>query len=136
MMTNNAFNAAVIGTLLCASACSRVAPSVNCEALRQLNLGMNEAQVAKILGPPMEVSIRPSQVTFMPERDLTWAYHRGWFSGNIPSPIKVFVDFKDHKLVLASISRRFPVVGEDHTLFELSERGKRESEEFQRTYCR
>jgi hypothetical protein len=94
---------------------------------------MNEAQVEEILGRPVSAWSIQSRPTTSPQRDLGWAYHR---SGKVPSTTMAFVYFNNHRLVLAFLSRKFPVLGDEHVLFALNDHGERESEEFKRTYCR
>ena len=71
-------------TFLALAACSRLAQSVDCRAVRQLRFGMNEAQVEQILGRPISAWRERPPVTRKPEVDQGWSYH-DWLFGKVPS---------------------------------------------------
>jgi hypothetical protein len=133
--------AAWVALVLFGVSCNRAAPTITCQSVRQLRFGMKQGEVQEILGAPLgrgEICC-PSWSTV--PRDVTWAYHRNVFalgrtSLEIPSTIRVFVDFKGDRMVLATVSKRFPYFGNEHTLFVVDKNGVHENQSFREAFCK
>jgi len=130
--------ALLLSASVAVSGCNRIAATITCDNLRLLHVGMTDTQVARVLGPPIQAAYLGPNVHTTLGFDFESAYHRDSLAigpMTVPSEYRAFLRFKDHHLLLATVSKRFPVFGTDHTLFALDKDGVSESPDFKTTFC-
>ena len=116
---------AVIGVMVL----GRCRSSFPCEGIRKLQVGMTEAQVRQVLGPPASAH----SVTGVSGQPIP--FDLGWDYAHRPSMFWLNVSFNNGRLVLADAGRR-RFLDDDQTLFYVTAKEKYESDRFNELFCR
>jgi len=106
----------------------RLRSSFSCEGISKLRLGMTQDEVRSVLGEPASTAATPENSDPI-QFDSAWDYQHN------PSRYWLGVNFYRGHLVLADAGIRH-FLGDDETVFVLSERERRTSPRFRAAYCR
>jgi hypothetical protein len=120
------------------SGCSGTTWNIDCAQMRSLRLGMSQAEVEKILGPPaFRWTEDNSGSSVHKEVDLVWNYSPERFMDEMRG-LRFYVNFSKGKVVFVNSYRRKwfdESAGKTPTVFRLEQDGHLEGEEFTRWFC-
>jgi len=117
-------HAFAIGALaLCVGSCTyRPLPSVTCQKLRALEMGMSREQIVAILGPPADFG----------DSFMDYSSPR---TGNTLGGITLTVHLKSGRLMRVSSDQRHILATSTPLVFYLDENERTEGKWFKQTYC-
>ncbi len=108
-------------------ACQRLPPKVNCVAIRQLQIGMDESDVRRLVGDPVRAAPFNAAVGENVIPRVIWDY------GLNPSTLELRITFERDRVVGAIASGHLL---SHQTLFVLESSGVKESPAFSSAFCR